>query len=660
MDQPVIVCGLGRVGWRILEYVQKSGMPAVAIDTVCAPDDPRLAGVRLIQGDCRRADVLQQAGLERARGVIIVTSDDLLNISTALNVRHLHPTVRVVVRMFNQNLVTRLGSAVPNVTALSVSALTAPLVALTALTGEALGTFRLNDNLWQVAEMNVAEGSSLIGRSLTDFSMGGRLLALAHQKPGEPSRFLADVDAEAQVTAGDRLVVCGPPTELQPLLAPTDDAKMAGLRWAAWWRRGSRIFRRTFREIDAPVKVVCFVLLVVIVASTLIFHLGMGRTAPDGLLRTITIIATSGDVHGEEFPEGWQKVFVAFLRLSGSALTAAFIAILTNYLIRARLGKALEIRRVPESGHLVVCGLGHVGIRVVQELLAAGRRVVVIEPTPDNQFLLTVRRKGVAVITGDPTLPEVLGQANAATARAVLATGSDDLANLEIALMARELNPKQRVVVRLSDPQLSQTLREAANIRLALSTSALAAPAFVAALFGDRVHSLFMLDGKPVAVVELLVQADDPCLNDQPIRALAVDYRLLPLSLASDGDPSWSQQMGMRLRPGDRLTAVMELGDLARLRRRVRPSAEWAVDVTGFPLPTRGWVVQLLRTERQLSAELAEKEIERLPVCLGTELSRGQAADLILRCRRERVSVRLRKINESAGESVKAFPVSLG
>jgi Trk K+ transport system NAD-binding subunit len=266
----------------------------------------------------------------------------------------------------------------------------------------------------------------------------------------------------------------------------------------------------------------------------------------------------------------------------------------------------------------------------------------------------------VAVITGDPTLPEVLSQANAATARAVLATGSDDLVNVEIALMAREINPRQRVVVRLSDPQLSQTLRDAANIRLALSTSALAAPAFVAALFGDRVHSLFMLDGRPVAVVELVVQADDPCLNDQPIRALAVDYRLLPVTLVSEGNSSWSQQFTRRLRAGDRLTAVMELADLARLRRGVRPAADWAVDVVRFPLPARPWVVQMLRTYRRLGTEAAEQAVEQLPLCLGDGLTRGEAADLILLCRRERVGVQMRRLSAGVGDSVAAFPVSLG
>mgnify|MGYP003907358231 CR=1 FL=1 len=76
----------------------------------------------------------------------------------------------------------------------------------------------------------------------------------------------------------------------------------------------------------------------------------------------------------------------------------------------------------------------------------------------------------------------------AATARAVIAVTSNDLINLEVALLVRELNSKQRVVLRLSDAALAQTLREAADIRFALSVPVLAAPAFVASLLGDRVR----------------------------------------------------------------------------------------------------------------------------------------------------------------------------
>src|SRR5262245_57631860 len=143
MERRFILCGLGRVGARVLDFLRALNVHVVVIDTKCEPGDARLQGVEVISGDCRRQEVLEQAGVSQAQGVLILTSDDLVNISAALMVRRLNPGVRVVLRMFNQNLLARLGKAVQNVFALSTSNLTAPLLALTALTGEALGTFRL-------------------------------------------------------------------------------------------------------------------------------------------------------------------------------------------------------------------------------------------------------------------------------------------------------------------------------------------------------------------------------------------------------------------------------------------------------------------------------------------------------------------------------------
>src|SRR5438105_4026429 len=94
--QPVIVCGLGKVGWRVVDYLRATGLAVVAIDQRCAADDPRLAGVRCLQGDFREAGLLEKAGVLTARGVLVITSDDLVNTSAALMVRSLNPHVRII------------------------------------------------------------------------------------------------------------------------------------------------------------------------------------------------------------------------------------------------------------------------------------------------------------------------------------------------------------------------------------------------------------------------------------------------------------------------------------------------------------------------------------------------------------------------------------
>jgi Trk K+ transport system NAD-binding subunit len=571
LDQHYILCGLGKVGARVLEHLRAAGAPVVVVNTCAPTQDAQLDGVPLIVGDCRSPETLQRAGVERARGILILTSDDLTNMSTTLMVRHLNPSVRVIVRMFNQNLIARLGSAVDNVYALSTSALAGPLLAMIARTGEALSSFDLDDGRRvQVAEFTVAADSSLVGRDLAEEARICQAVIIAHGPRHGPTRFLHDTPGQIPLAPGDRAVVCGNPHLLAPLLARGSNESLPELLWATTVRRFIRVLLRGIALMDTSVKVCALVLIGVILASVLVFHLGMEKNTPvDAFYRTVSLIATGADLHGDEFaPGAWQKAFIGSLRLVGMVLTAAFTAIFTNYLIRANLGGALAVRRIPDGGHIIVCGLGNVGFRAVEELHRQGEPVVVIERRVDNAFIPTVRRLGVPTIVGDATVTEVLRQAGAITARAVIAVSSNDLINLEIALLVRDLAPRQRVVIRLTDPSLAQTLREAANVRLALSVPELAAPAFVARLFGERTRGLFFVAERLLTVHDLHVPAEGSTLAGRPIADLAADFRFAPIALAGADGIARPLVPTSPLAPGDRLTVILAQGDLQRLLHR--------------------------------------------------------------------------------------------
>jgi Trk K+ transport system NAD-binding subunit len=567
MEQHFILCGLGRVGERVLEYLRAAGARVVVIDSHCQPGDARLAGAELVCGDCRRKETLEAAGLARARGVLVLPSDELISLQTALMIRHLHPAIRIVVRMFNQNLINRLGATVANVQTLSVSALAAPVLALVARTGQALSTFRLEDGEpRQIAELTVTPQSNLVQKQLGPEVSNHQAVAIAHLPRGDKPRFVHDVDGSAQLAVGDRVVVCGAPELLQPLLSQGERESLPDLLWAGVTQRAARVVWRTVAMIDLPVKVCTSILLSVILISVLVFHYGMANESLiHAFYRTVSLIATGADMHGDKLdPSAWQLAFISGLRLVGAALIAAFTAIFTNYLIRANLGGALEVRRIPDGGHIIVCGLGNIGYRVVEELLGQGESVVVIERARDNPFIATARRQKVAVIIGDATIREVLQQAKAATARAVVAASSNELVNLEIALLVRELAPKQRVVLRVIEPYLAQTLRQAANIKLALAIPELAAPAFVASLFGDHVRGMMLVAGRMLTVYDLTVRAHDTPFLSKTLGELGAEFHFVPVQWLSKAGPK-AVQAQENLAAGDRLTVIIALEDLQRL-----------------------------------------------------------------------------------------------
>jgi Trk K+ transport system NAD-binding subunit len=650
VSKPIILCGLGRVGWRVLDFLQAANIPVVVIDDVCDPHDPRLSSARLVRGDCRKSEVLQQAGLDDCRGVLIVTSDDLVNISASLMVRSLNPDVRIVVRVFNENLIGRLGHAIHNIFPLSPSALTAPLLAVKALTGQALGTFRVQGlpeeaDRRQVAEVLVHNGSPLVGHTLKELVVRFNLLILTHSPVSGGARFLTDVELHSKLCPGDLLGVCGEPGDLASLLAEEAGQKADTTTYAGWLRRNGRMLWRTFSDMDLGVKASAIVLLLVVLLGTLFFlglHVRAVRTVADALYKTVSIVATVGDMHSQEDSDE-VKFFVSVLRILGATLLAVFTAILTNYLVRASLGGALEVRRIPDGGHFIVVGLGAIGFRVVEEMVRAGERVVAVEIDRDNRFVPTVRRKRVPVIIGDATLGDVLKQAHAARARAVIACTSNDLVNLEVALLTREIDSGKRVVVLQSDPQLAQLLREAANVRLAVSVPVLAAPAFVAGLFGDRVLSVFVLQERLLAVLDLVIQLQDTHLIGQSVRTVAVDHGLLPVAVipASGAPPRHAWNAG--LSAGDRLVAVVSLLDLERLLKRQPAPRGWVVEVTGYPPAAREWLMLFVQRQQEITADEALAALESLPLELDKGLTRGQAIDLLALLEREHVRGLMRR-----------------
>src|SRR5262249_8198116 len=149
---------------------------------------------------------------------------------------------------------------------------------------------------------------------------------------------LTHLDPKARLKVGDRLVVCGEPRVLDVLLTQGKDEEPPHLRWAGTIRRFGRMAWRTLTEIDLAVKVCTSILILVVFASTLVFTLwsrsqggSSNSGVADSLYRTISLIATGADMRGDRYHDEL-KIFVSVLRIVGAALTAAFTAIVTNYL----------------------------------------------------------------------------------------------------------------------------------------------------------------------------------------------------------------------------------------------------------------------------------------------------------------------------------------
>jgi Trk K+ transport system NAD-binding subunit len=115
------------------------------------------------------------------------------------------------------------------------------------------------------------------------------------------------------------------------------------------------------------------------------------------------------------------------------------------------------------------------------------------------------------VLLADARQSETLQKAGVEKADAIIPATENELANLDIALEARELNPGIKVVLRMFDEDLARRVEKGFGIRTAISTSALAAPVFAAAAMRLNIEHSFYVDGVLMMVSELTIEQGARC-----------------------------------------------------------------------------------------------------------------------------------------------------
>jgi len=165
-NKHVVVCGMGKVGYRVTLELLKYGREVVAIEN--NPESRFVEkikdkGVSVIIGNARRSTNLLKAGIDRADAVVPCTDDELTNMDIALDARELNPGIKVVMRMFDADLARRVEKGFGIHTAFSTSALAAPIFAAAAMRVDVKHSFYLNDTLLNLSEVVIRPGSRLIG-----------------------------------------------------------------------------------------------------------------------------------------------------------------------------------------------------------------------------------------------------------------------------------------------------------------------------------------------------------------------------------------------------------------------------------------------------------------------------------------------------------------
>ncbi|MEQ1933255.1 MAG: NAD-binding protein, partial [Fimbriimonadaceae bacterium] len=441
----VLVCGLGQVGFRVARLLAQTGhqVTAVSLDLRQEFEDQLLnLGVKIKRGDARAESSLFDAGIIDADALIACTDDDLTNVEMALDARRLCPSLRIVVRIFDQGLAGRLEQTKIVDRALGMSVVAAPIFATAAAGNEWVGRFRHQGEGYGV----LATGENLTIEKLTPTVM----------TPGRSSP-----------------------------------------------RRFGDVLRRFWRGAPPYLRNLLIGITVVGMISVFVFQVGMNLSIIDSFYFVVTTLTTTGygDITTKDSAI-WVKLYGCLLMLLGSAASATLYSLLTDYIVSERFNQLMGRQTTTHENHTIVAGLGNVGFRIASLLAEMNQDVVVIDNKTEPEYR-SVLGDRVTFIMGDARDPTTLERAGIERASAMIAATDNDAVNLSIGLATKEANPNCRVVTRMFDDRLAEKVEVAMRIDVAISASKVAAPLFVAAAVEPEAIHAFMWRERLMAVLNI-------------------------------------------------------------------------------------------------------------------------------------------------------------
>lgn len=213
---------------------------------------------------------------------------------------------------------------------------------------------------------------------------------------------------------------------------------------------------------------------VVIVAATGYFRYAEDLSWVDALYFVIVTIATVGygDISLRNSSTLSKLIGIALI-VSATCFIWMIFSLTIDRVIKRRVQLALGRRTYTHAGHVIVCGLGRLGYFVAERLIARGERVLVIELNAEGAKVESLRALGADVYIGDARVPGVLQEVGITRAKALYSIVNNDLANLEIGLIARTIAPDLRLVLRIFDDGMAARLREQLDIQLTVSMTAI-------------------------------------------------------------------------------------------------------------------------------------------------------------------------------------------
>lgn len=438
MKDHVIICGLGKIGFRTFELLKQTKQKIVVISDKAHEEwrwQVEEAGGVFYLGDARNDKLLIKAGIKDAKAILALTNEDTVNVSIAMDARSLNPNIKIISRMHDTELGRHISKALNVQQIFSAAELAAPIFAHSIVEHSILGQFTLDKTTYLVSDR-------------TDIPAENRHSLIANLAATSADKYKKNI-------------------------------------------KRTNLFFQKINYFRSPVfshfRLFLFVLLCVILFSALFLKWAMPLSYVNALYFVTTTVTTVGygDINFLHSPAPL-KIFGCLLMLFGAASLAVLFSSITEIILSKKLPSILGGRPVPKKNHIVVVGSGDIGHQIVSILIEARIPVVIIEDDIKNRYSADITRR-VALVEGYQKSKDTLKRANTERAKAILLITEDDIKNLSISLAAKKINPHILNVLQLFSSRLDSQLQKPLSLDKVFSVANIAAPYFVAAVFGEKI-----------------------------------------------------------------------------------------------------------------------------------------------------------------------------
>jgi Trk K+ transport system NAD-binding subunit len=532
-------------------------------------EELRGAGARIIHINTA-ADLLG-AGVHRARAVVCVGPSDAINLEIALLARQYSQNVRVVARLANDVLREAVTAVNGPGAILDVAELATPSLVEAVLSRNAhqFDTAGIEFVVWGTE----APYDATLREIYADLAP----VAVVHGKNSPaPGEVVPCPGRDLQVYAGDWTSMIGLKDEMEArgITVPPRTAERASHSRVRRAIDAARAMRDDVNPLLFPA--LAFALFLTLAATTVVrvTYQNPKMSWIDALYfcsETITTVGY-GDFSFRE-QSTFLRLFAVGLMFGGVTVTAVLTAFIADLLLSRRFVQSAGLRRARHMrDHVVVVGLGSVGIRVVTELTTAGYDVLVIEHDENNRFLPTVAELDVPVIFGDPTMRQTLESARVEHARGVAVVTSDDMENIETGIVLLEIlgsDTKTPIVMRVQGRALGAAVNQRFGFENVRSIVDLAAPWFIGAAMGLQVLGTFWVGQRSFMVGGMVVAAGSE-LDGLRMADLSTQARVIAI-IRPDGPISLRPRRDARLNAGDTVYLIGPYRELIATLRKGQP-----------------------------------------------------------------------------------------